>query len=128
MALQKRTLFSESVSEATTHHYWNVRLHYTCNAIYLWSLMEDLKYESCLKAKSETFEAMCKRCGACCGSRDGDPCANLAGNEKQGYYCKTYENRLGMQRTVKGDIFNCVPIRELKLYGFIRTDCAYIKS
>jgi uncharacterized cysteine cluster protein YcgN (CxxCxxCC family) len=90
--------------------------------------MENLKYESYLKTQFEKFEAMCRKCGECCGLRDGDPCANLTGNPESGYHCNNYENRLGIQKTTSGNVFVCVPIRDLVKSGFYSPNCPYIST
>jgi Fe-S-cluster containining protein len=59
------------------------------------------------------YEARCKRCGACCGVKDNDPCLNLRKDNSGKYYCDVYENRIGMHKTVSGKEFACVPIRDL---------------
>lgn len=90
--------------------------------------MDGWKYEIYQKEKLERFEGICKRCGECCGSQDGDPCVNLAKDAVTGKYnCKIYENRLGLQRTVSGKIFNCVPIRDVVRQDLLRPNCAYNK-
>ena len=60
------------------------------------------------------YEARCRRCGACCGANDRVPCVNLEKREDNKYYCKAYSNRIGMQRTLSGKQFACVPIRDLR--------------
>lgn len=70
-------------------------------------------YENYLKDKEEAHEALCKRCGACCGSNEADPCARLLKDGNGKYYCSVYESRLGSQRTVSGREFNCVPLRKI---------------
>jgi len=88
--------------------------------------MDELQYEIYQKEEFRRFEDICKRCGECCGSQDGDPCLNLAKDEATGkYYCKVYENRLGPQRTVSGRVFNCVSISDVMKQGHLRPNCAY---
>lgn len=78
--------------------------------------------------KESDYEAICQRCGICCGSEDGNPCIHLKKNEDSKYYCETYENRFGLQKTVNGTLFKCVPIEEaLKCYPELRKRCAYAK-
>lgn len=87
---------------------------------------DDLLYEKYEKERLQRFEGICKRCGECCGSRDGDPCANLAEDEAAGrYYCRSYEDRLGPQETVGGRIFNCISIRDAIKQNQLRANCAY---
>lgn len=76
--------------------------------------------------KEDEFESMCKRCGACCGAYDGDPCALLAFDPALNvYYCTDYENRLGTQKTVSGKSFECVSILENLRHGTLHSVCAY---
>lgn len=72
------------------------------------------------------FEALCLRCGECCGAFDGDPCRNLQFDESSGrYYCRDYENRLGPQKTISGHTFDCVPIIQNLKRGCYHEKCAY---
>ncbi len=90
--------------------------------------MDSLKYEICQREQFEKFESICKRCGKCCGSQDGDWCVHLTQNPATGeYYCKVYENRIGFKKTVNGKGFYCIPIRDIVEHGCIRPDCAYNK-
>jgi len=59
------------------------------------------------------YEARCRRCGGCCGAYD-DPCTRLRKDESGKYYCSVYDHRIGMQKTVAGINFACVPIRDLQ--------------
>ena len=89
--------------------------------------MEDLEY---LKKQEERFlryEAMCKRCGKCCGVSDGDPCVNLDKDVRGSYYCRVYLNRVGPQKTLSGRDFNCAEIRENMRKGATQPNCAYSK-
>jgi len=70
------------------------------------------------------FESLCRRCGQCCGALD-DPCEELVKVERDKYFCKSYENRLGRKRTLSGAVFSCVPIREHIEKGTLRPSCAY---
>jgi len=93
------------------------------------TVMDKEKYEANQKEKFLKFEAICKRCGACCGSEDTEPCINLAREAKTGtYYCKDYENRIGLQKTASGKPFHCIPIRELIAHNLLRPNCAYRNS
>jgi len=83
-------------------------------------------YETYKKEQFLRFEGVCKRCGECCGSQDGDPCMNLGKDAHDKYYCIVYDDRLGPQRTKSGKIFNCVLIRNLKAQGYLRLNCAYV--
>lgn len=88
--------------------------------------MDEARYAKYQKEQIERFEGVCRRCGECCGSQDGDPCANLSRDAATGgFYCADYDNRLGPQKTVSGRMFNCVPIRGIKRMGLLRLGCAY---
>ena len=90
--------------------------------------MDDKRYEKHLMTQSERYEGACKRCGECCGSTDGDPCANLDRDTVSGrYFCRSYDDRLGPQKTLSGRMFNCVPIRDIIRQGLLRPNCAYNK-
>ena len=90
--------------------------------------MDKKIFNDIMKEKDEAFEAICKRCGACCGAFD-DPCSNLVKLETGKYACKDYDNRLGPQVTVSGNNgFTCVSIREHIKAGSLRSCCAYRKS
>ena len=75
--------------------------------------MNEADYIQRQKEEFERWEACCKRCGACCGALDGDPCVNLRKDESGKYYCNIYDNRIGVQKTISGKSFACVPIRDL---------------
>ncbi len=64
-----------------------------------------------LSAKQNEWESRCRNCGACCGAFE-DPCVHLHFGEKGKSSCLVYETRLGPQKTVSGQSFNCVNIRE----------------
>jgi len=85
---------------------------------------EELLRERLMKSFKD-FESICSRCGSCCGAYDGDACSNLVNAGGGTYSCKNYEGRLGLQQTVSGKIFTCVPIRELLKEGQLRPECAY---
>ena len=87
--------------------------------------MDSAKYNALQEESLLRFESICTRCGRCCGSKDGDPCAKLRTDSEGKYYCEIYEQRLGPQKTVRDRIFNCVPISEVIKYGYARPDCAY---
>ncbi len=71
------------------------------------------KLQAYFKVQQENLEELCIRCGACCGAYDGDPCVHLKKDNKGKYYCKIYEKRLGKQKTVSGEEFECVSIWEI---------------
>ena len=87
--------------------------------------MDDAAYQKYLEKKAESYESLCKRCGECCGAGN-DPCASLVAEKDGTYSCSTYGDRLGMQKTVSGKIFTCVPIKDNMLKGFSGPNCAYV--
>lgn len=89
--------------------------------------MDDIKYQNHVLKQEEDFEALCSRCGACCGALD-DPCSNLVKGEGGQYFCKDYSDRLGPQKTVLGLSFTCVPIQSHIEQGTLRAGCSYAKS
>ncbi|MBU1870216.1 MAG: hypothetical protein KJ818_07090 [Candidatus Omnitrophica bacterium] len=76
--------------------------------------MDEINYSQKQKEEQDKYEALCRRCGACCGANDGDPCLNLDKGQDGKYYCKVYDHRVGLQKTKSGKVFACVPIRDLK--------------
>jgi hypothetical protein len=76
--------------------------------------MIENNYTQKQKEEQEKYEALCKRCGSCCGAGDGDPCVKLRVDEAGKYFCSIYATRLGMQKTRSGVNFACVPIRDLR--------------
>ncbi|MGB2660848.1 MAG: hypothetical protein WBD04_00490 [Candidatus Omnitrophota bacterium] len=86
--------------------------------------MESKTYDRYLQERYDTFEAVCKRCGDCCGAND-DPCRNLVRREDGAFFCNDYNNRLGLQKTASGKEFNCIFIREHITNGSLRPNCAY---
>ena len=73
-------------------------------------------------------EAVCTRCGVCCGATDGHPCEHLRPAGKGEFVCAIYENRLGPHATVDGRAFVCVPIRKVIEHNGGYADCAYVKK
>lgn len=90
--------------------------------------MDDLPYFRKLEYQNEAYEALCKRCGECCGASTSDPCANLAKLENGTYDCRIYETRYGPQQSVSGNIFACVNIREVISAGAGYPNCPYCKN
>ncbi|MDP2939338.1 MAG: hypothetical protein Q8O13_04560 [Candidatus Omnitrophota bacterium] len=87
------------------------------------------EYEAYQDRKSQDYEALCKRCGACCGALDKDPCEHLklAGDET--YICDIYEYRFGLRTTVGGKKFLCMPIRRILFKTWSGSEfCAYKKN
>ncbi len=87
--------------------------------------MDDLLYREKQLKDIEEYEAICRRCGRCCGSDTSDPCINLKEGPPGIYYCADYKNRLGTQVTVSGRHFTCVPIREIINKGLPYEQCGY---
>lgn len=74
--------------------------------------MDDLIYEKHMIEKEKAHEALCRRCGACCGVFEKAPCEHLVKKGSE-YFCTIYENRFGIQKTTTGEKFKCVPIRNM---------------
>jgi len=76
----------------------------------------------------EEFEAVCIRCGACCGAYDGDPCEHLRPKADGSYFCVCYEKRAGVHHTIYGTEMDCVSIREVLHEQWVGDErCAYKK-
>lgn len=88
--------------------------------------MSEATYLQKQKEEFKEYDALCRRCGACCGAYDGDPCVHLEKNEGNKYHCNIYDNRIGMQKTLSGKQFACVPIRDLSP-NLPFKGCAYFK-
>lgn len=86
---------------------------------------DDLKYSEKEERDLKEFEALCRRCGNCCGAYDGDFCLNLVDEGNGTYRCKVYDRRVGNQKTISGKVFFCVPIRELIPHGLPYSKCGY---
>ncbi len=89
----------------------------------------ELEYTQYLKEKEQEWEKLCLNCGACCGAYD-DPCRHLEKNKKTNrFFCKIYSQRLGIQKTVSGELFKCVPIKKLLPENWKNSRfCAYKKK
>src|SRR5512147_536549 len=74
---------------------------------------EEERYRRREDERERWWEALCGRCGACCGVADGDPCENLTRDAGGRWACGIYENRFGIHRTVSGKEIRCVPIRQI---------------
>ncbi|MCK4917704.1 MAG: hypothetical protein KAJ79_03460 [Candidatus Omnitrophica bacterium] len=85
------------------------------------------KYLNYFIEKENEWESLCINCGGCCGAFD-DPCFHLKKNEKGMFYCEIYCNRFGLKKSISGDEFNCVMIKEI-LHTHWRNDhlCGYKK-
>ncbi|MBN2483428.1 MAG: hypothetical protein JXD21_04425 [Candidatus Omnitrophica bacterium] len=85
------------------------------------------KYTQYLEKKEQEWENRCIRCGACCGAYE-DPCEHLRKDE-QGYYCPIYKDRFGLRKTVNGEEFYCVPVKEILSESWPGSyRCAYKKK
>lgn len=78
-------------------------------------------------ADERAYEILCKRCGTCCGAGGADPCENLKKDACGKYFCDAYENRIGQRKTVSGNTFTCVPIRDVMTYAPPFAGCGYNK-
>ena len=87
---------------------------------------DDKLYDKGQDDRLAEFESLCLRCGKCCGLEQ-DPCANLISDGDGKYICKSYNDRLGTQKTVSGNTFTCVPISEVIKKGMPNMSCGYIK-
>lgn len=76
-------------------------------------MTQDEAYEVFLKKSAQEYDERCLRCGACCGVYEHDPCAKLIREEDGRYRCSDYRNRFGEQKTVYGNTFNCVTLRQI---------------
>ena len=87
--------------------------------------MDNVAYERYQKTRLDEYELLCLRCGECCGV-GSDACENLESGGGGGYRCRIYNDRLGPQKTVSGNIFNCVAIKNNIRDGFSNPGCAYV--
>ncbi len=92
--------------------------------------MEDRQYLECQEKQEAEYEALCKRCGACCGIKDGDPCVELIAEPDGVHYrCRIYESRLGKRKTVSGKEFTCVELRDILGKSWEgHPECAYVQA
>ncbi len=88
---------------------------------------DDQTYRTLQERQQKEWEATCGRCGACCGVIEGDPCEHLAGTEKGKYFCRIYENRFGLHKTMNGKPFLCVPIRDILHKSWPGDECCGYK-
>ncbi|MBU4311318.1 MAG: hypothetical protein KJ706_01205 [Candidatus Omnitrophica bacterium] len=90
--------------------------------------MDDNLYNQLQDQKYQEHEALCKRCGACCGAMEEYPCEHLKKGEDSRYFCDIYEERFGLRKTLSGEPILCVPIRNmLSKTWWGRTQCAYVR-
>ncbi|HRZ14628.1 MAG TPA: hypothetical protein P5110_03865 [Candidatus Omnitrophota bacterium] len=91
-------------------------------------LSDEQRYALSSRKKEQEWEALCCRCGACCGAFE-DPCQHLQKTASGTFICGIYEERFGVQRSVGGREFRCVPIRTiLDKYWTHDCLCAYKKQ
>lgn len=89
---------------------------------------EQQRYEHLQLRQQQEWESTCRRCGACCGAADGDPCEHLVMLTQGGYACSIYENRFGTRKTVEGRVFQCVPIRDILFESWSGDRCCGYKK
>ena len=90
------------------------------------TMLENPVYQKYLKKRAEDYENLCKRCGACCGALESDPCSHLMKFNDDRYGCRVYEERFGMHRTVSGKEFQCVPLKKILFESWSGSwRCAY---
>lgn len=87
--------------------------------------MEERLYDDRQIEMKAAYEAKCRRCGVCCGSAGDDPCARLRREADGTHICTDYDHRLGVQKTVKGNEFHCVEIRDVIKEGVWHEGCGY---
>jgi len=86
----------------------------------------DKDYQVYQEEKLRQYEALCKRCGACCGAFEDDPCEHLFLSEENKFACDIYENRFGLRKTKSGREFICVPIRQILFKSWLGSwRCSY---
>ena len=90
--------------------------------------MDDERYIQREELKQDQHEALCKCCGVCCGAASNDPCSQLIRKDNGKYYCATYADRLGPQRSLSGNIFTCVRIGDVLRVGVTYPDCGYCRN
>ncbi|MDD5019696.1 MAG: hypothetical protein PHS61_04665 [Candidatus Omnitrophica bacterium] len=74
---------------------------------------DEAAYEAYLRKASQDYEGLCRLCGGCCGLFEKDPCRELARGADGRYYCRIYEDRFGLRRTIHGNEFLCAPVRKV---------------
>ena len=70
------------------------------------------KVQGYLGKKEREWEKLCVRCGGCCGAYD-DPCLHLKKRRNNKYFCAIYKNRFGTRKTVNGEEFDCVLVKDI---------------
>jgi len=89
------------------------------------NIVDDEAYNKKIEDQARAYEALCRRCGECCGAGGEDPCNNLTKLEDGTYICSRYADRHGPQQTRSGKIFTCVNIRDVHEYGMFFKNCGY---
>lgn len=89
---------------------------------------DDVQYHAWQAQSQRQWEAKCTRCGACCGSIEGDPCEHLEVLAKGKYACAIYEIRFGLRKTRSGREFYCVPIRDILFKNWPGDACCGYKQ
>ncbi|MFH0754983.1 MAG: hypothetical protein V2A70_10505 [Candidatus Omnitrophota bacterium] len=74
-------------------------------------MSENISYQQWLSSKENDRESLCCHCGACCGVFE-DPCAQLVMTPEGKSRCRVYLTRFGPQKTIGGQVFTCIPIRQ----------------
>ena len=87
--------------------------------------MDEQAYEKVLANRDATHEALCRRCGQCCGTLGEDPCANLEKLADGTNSCRIYNIRHALQKTMSGRYFMCVNIRDVIKCGASYDNCPY---
>lgn len=90
--------------------------------------MDNKFYEDRLEEQNAAYEALCRRCGECCGGQGTDPCSNLVKLEDGRCHCKIYDTRLGLQKTLSGRVFMCINIRDVIKSGTHYNNCPYCEG
>lgn len=84
-----------------------------------------IHYQESLRLKEREWERLCLHCGGCCGVYD-DPCKHLKEDKEGSFHCEVYNRRFGTRKTVNGEEFNCVLVKQI-LHIYWKKDylCAY---
>ena len=86
------------------------------------------RYDRWQEEQGQAWEALCRRCGACCGVAEGDPCEHVVRLPDGRYGCRIYDHRLGQRRTRSGRLFQCVPIRSILFRSWPGDACCGYKN
>jgi uncharacterized cysteine cluster protein YcgN (CxxCxxCC family) len=82
-------------------------------------------YQEYRRKKETEWEALCTRCGVCCGVYE-DPCRHLLKANDGKYLCGIYPERFGERESISGKKFKCVHITQiLSRSWFNDRFCAY---